>query len=265
MTKQITGTKEWSNRSINIMRGCRNNCLYGYCKADALRWKRIENPEDWQTPVLNQKMLEKPISKRSGITMFPSTHDLHLEYLPEIIDFLHKLLFPGNQVLIVSKPYLEVITALCKELKAYKNQILFRFTIGSAYNNVLKFWEPGATSFEERIHCLQHVFYRGYKTSVSCEPMLDGRIDDVIEMTRHYVTDSIWLGKMNFPERRIKANCGNQIVDMAERLQVIHITQSDKAIQKLYEKYKDNPIIKWKESIKKVVGLDLATEKGLDE
>jgi hypothetical protein len=32
----------------------------------------------------------------------------------------------------------------------------------------------------------------------------------------------------------------------------------------LYERYRDNPLIKWKESIKKVVGIDLLTEAGLD-
>ena len=35
-------------------------------------------------------------------------------------------------------------------------------------------------------------------------------------------------------------------------------------IMKLYHKYKDNPKIKWKESIKKIVGIEIPTEAGLD-
>ena len=41
--------------------------------------------------------------------------------------------------------------------------------------------------------------------------------------------------------------------------------QSDDAILELYEKYKDNPKIKWKESIKKVVGIDISVVKGEDK
>jgi hypothetical protein len=47
----------------------------------------------------------------------------------------------------------------------------------------------------------------------------------------------------------------------ADRLMSI---QSDNWIKDLYLRYKDVPIIKWKESIKKIVGLEVSTEKGLD-
>lgn len=227
-----------------------HNC---YAKADALRWKRIESPDDWEKPVLNQKVLNKPVGKRKGVIMFPTTHDLLPEYLTEIIYFLGKILSAGNQVLIASKPHLKVISAICEEFREYKDQVLFRFSIGSCYHDVLEFWEPGAPKFDERLHCLEHAFMRGWRTSVSCEPMLDGNIDEVIDITRSYVTDSIWLGKMNFAERRIKMNFNCGLINLVERLQTIHITQSDKAILRLYNRYKDDPLIKWKESIRKVV------------
>jgi hypothetical protein len=41
--------------------------------------------------------------------------------------------------------------------------------------------------------------------------------------------------------------------------------QSDDNIKALFERYKGNPKVKWKESIKKVVGIALATEAGLDQ
>ncbi len=41
--------------------------------------------------------------------------------------------------------------------------------------------------------------------------------------------------------------------------------QSDEFIWDLYSRYKDNPKVKWKDSIKKIVGLEVATEPGLDK
>lgn len=47
----------------------------------------------------------------------------------------------------------------------------------------------------------------------------------------------------------------------AEELKTLH---SDEYILSLYEKYKHNPSIKWKDSIKKIVGLSLEEESGRD-
>ena len=41
--------------------------------------------------------------------------------------------------------------------------------------------------------------------------------------------------------------------------------QNDKNIKLLYHKHKNNPQIKWKESIKKVVDIKIPTQSGLDE
>ena len=60
-------------------------------------------------------------------------------------------------------------------------------------NEVLKFWEPGAPSFDERIACLKYAYEAGYATSISCEPMLDDKIDLVIDAVRPDVTHSIWI------------------------------------------------------------------------
>jgi hypothetical protein len=40
--------------------------------------------------------------------------------------------------------------------------------------------------------------------------------------------------------------------------------QNDENIYEIYEMFKNDPLIKWKESIKKVVGLEIPTESGLD-
>lgn len=41
--------------------------------------------------------------------------------------------------------------------------------------------------------------------------------------------------------------------------------QQDSEVKKIYEALKDKPFMKWKESYKKVVGIDLADEAGLDK
>ena len=69
---------------------------------------------------------------------------------------------------------------------------------------------------------------------------------------------------MNFAIRRLKTN-GHNDQESLDAVCKILLWQSDDEIKKLYEKYKDNPKIKWKESIKKVVGLVVSTKKGEDK
>lgn len=196
--------------------------------------------------------------------MFPSTHDITPEHLDLAIDFLGRLLKNDNSVLIVSKPSFCCIERICNVYKAYKDKILFRFTIGSIDSEVLHLWEPNAPDYCERKRALIYAYRAGFKTSLSCEPMLDDNIEAVIDDLSEYVTDAIWLGKMNFVMRRLKNN-GHADSRMLKAAEQILKWQSDDAILELYEKYKDNPKIKWKESIKKVVGIDISVVKGEDK
>jgi DNA repair photolyase len=208
------------------------------------------------------KALSKRFGKRKGTIMFPTLHDITPSNLSACAVFLERLLAAGNDVLVVSKPHLECIEFLCRAFTLYKDQILFRFTIGSASDYELQKWEPGAPNFEERIAALKCAFSMGYKTSVSCEPMLDENIEDVVINAEDYVTDAIWLGKANKLIERLTANGASEEVLQHGR-GLVNI-QNDEAIKKLYEFYKNHPKIKWKESIKAVVGLEIPTKKGLD-
>jgi hypothetical protein len=49
-----------------------------------------------------------------------------------------------------------------------------------------------------------------------------------------------------------------------QRRKELEVWQSDENIKQLYSQYKDNPKIKWKESIKKVLGIRISTDPGLD-
>jgi len=163
----------------------------------------------------------------------------------------------------VSKPHLDCIKALCAEFGWYKDKILFRFTIGSKDSNTLLCWEPNAPDFAERLESLKYAFSEGYQTSVSCEPMLDDNIGDVIGQVSPFVTDSIWLGKMNHLRGRLALNGETDPVTMQKAEQLI-TWQSDENIKQLYSRYKNNPLVKWKDSVKKVLGLSISTEAGMD-
>lgn len=263
MKNNSNGTKEWSIESANFISGCRNDCKYCFSKATAI-YNKSKTQDDWKEEFVKSSKLNKSWRLREGgRIMFPSSHDITPQHLPEAIQFLKNILSPGNQVLIVSKPHLECIKAICDEFVNYKDKILFRFTIGSSDNATLKFWEPGAPSFDERIASLKYAFETGYETSISCEPMLDNKIGNVVAAVKPYVTHSVWLGKMNEMKHRLTMN--TQLTqELKDKANQLYGWQLDDKIRALYERYKDDPLIRWKGEIKTIVGLPIG-EIGSDE
>ncbi len=261
-SKPVFGTTEWAASNVNYLKGCSNDCKYCYSKEMSIRFKR-KTPETWKNEEVNWKVYNKSVHYRDGYIMFPSTHDITTEHLLLAIDYLKRLLGNGNKVLIVSKPSYKCIKTICDSFGEFKDNILFRFTIGSSNSETLRFWEPNAPDYKERKKALVYAFKAGYQTSISCEPMLDNRVDRVIDDLSCYVTDAIWLGKMNFAIRRLRTN-GQLDAETQKAAEQLLAWQSDENIKVLYKSYKDNPQIKWKESIKKVVGIEVSTIKGED-
>jgi hypothetical protein len=93
--------------------------------------------------------------------------------------------------------------------------------------------------------------------------MLDDKADILIKKVLPYVTDAIWLGKGNQMIARLKMNGHSDEVTMQKARQLMD-SLSDDFIMNIYSRYKDNPLIKWKESIKKVIGIEVPRESGLD-
>ena len=260
--KHAHGTEEWAASCVNIQNGCEHDCLYCYAKSMAIRFRRT-TAKNWAIPVIRKHSVEKRYSQRKGRVMFPSTHDITPANIQLCIEVLEKLLRAKNEVLIVSKPYLNCIKELCKKFEKFQAHVLFRFSVGSIDNTILKFWEPKAPSLEQRISSLSHAYSAGFQTSVSCEPFLDTQIDKTISLVRPNVTHSIWLGKANRLNHIIPTNCpkNDRVIVKVKQLQG---WQSDEYIRCLYSNYKDDPLIRWKDSIKKVIGIERPTVKGLD-
>lgn len=255
MAERKFGTREWAEINKNIFLGCAHNCRYCYARYNALhRYKQISDSSKWERPVLVEtKFNEKPRTYKDKRIMYPTQHDILPEEIQLNLDYIKKWLIAGNQMLIVSKPHFECIKKICDELAEYKSQIIFRFTIGSPNDDVLKFWEPNAPSYEERKKALQYAFDHGYQTSVSCEPVLDEDIALMVYELLPFITDTIWLGKMNFIKQRVDTS-GWTEKDWVYMKKVETVIKDD-FIKDLYEEFKSNPTVKWKESIREIIGL----------
>lgn len=190
---------------------CKNGCLYCYFLLNhQLRFKRIskDKSERKSLKVDNKKIL-KGIRKRSKRQMFPTSHDIFPFMIIRSRIMLRKLLKSNNKVLIVSKARIYCIKKLIElfekeKYSKYKENIEFRITITSYDNQYLKFWEPKAPLFNERIECIKLLIYKGFRSSISIEPYLDNPFDIITYLDSHQLIskiDTIWIGKMNYLSR----------------------------------------------------------------
>ena len=250
--KPAFGTKEWAKSNVNCVSGCSNDCCYCYAKAMAIQYGR-KTSETWKNEVVNTKKAGKGYRKRKVVVMFPSSTDITPNTIDASLEVLKKLLKAKNEVLIVSKPHLEVIKVLCAELKEYQEHILFRFTIGSANTDTLKLWEPGAPSFEERLSALRYAYQHGFSTSISLEPTLDLFPEKVVDKVYDMVTNDIWIGLPNMLNQRLKMNGYGEDEQIMKASAELQKGQSVEWVLKLVEKYDGDKKIEYKDSITKII------------
>lgn len=251
-----SGTREWSDHSYNICIGCAHGCLYCYANAQRCRFDRpLRAPGQWEAQRLNpnQRRLGAEV-KPGGVVMFPTTHDLTPEFLPEALVTLKNLL-RHHQVLVVTKPHHSVVAALCRELAEHKKDLLFRFTIGAQNPALCGFWEPGAPPPRERIQALQHAQRQGFATSVSIEPMLDS-VDATVALVAHltpWVTETLWIGKM----QRVPVKLNAHVAGFAAARDQIRAQQTDAEILRLVHLLAGHSQVRWKDSIRRVIAKPL--------
>ena len=209
--------------------------------------RKTEN--SWKFMELNSRNVEKDYKKRNGRIMFPSSHDITPSILESCLIVLNKLLSSGNEILITSKPHLSIVKEICETFQKYQNQIQFRFTIGSINNRLLNFWEPGVPEFEERLNSLRFAYDLNYKTSVSIEPFLDYDPVPLVTVIDPFVNETIWIGIMHYINRN-KVNAADKpyYEDIRRNYTLEHVYE-------IYLTLKDNPHLRWKDSIKKMLTL----------
>jgi DNA repair photolyase len=243
--REITsGTKEWADHNINCIKGCSNNCRYCYAKIIAKRFGRCTE-ETWKDIEISRDILNKTFKKYNGRVMFPSSHDIidTPEAKEACFMVITKLLEAGNELLITTKPKLSITKDIIKRFYTFKSQIQFRFTITSLDNQLLSFWEPNAPSFEERLKSIKYAYEKGFKTSVSIEPFLDYNPKKLVHILSPYVTESIWLGPMNYiPQNSIPSEDKPQYAEIRKKYEIDHLKQ-------IFEDLKDSPRIRFKDSM----------------
>ena len=255
-----TGTREWASHSANVLAGCEHACVYCYAHAMAERFGRV-GPAGWRVEVPGGNELGRRPRRVRGAVMYPTTHDLTPANQAMTIGARRRLLRAGNHVLVVTKPHLEVIRTICRDLALYRGQVLFRFTIGAADDRVLALMEPGAPRFGERLAALEHAHAAGWATSVSMEPLLETDEDRIVELVDRltpHVTESIWLGRLNRARATIRAN-GAWTPEVAAAVRAIEASQTDARCRSLARRLASHPLVRWKESIKRALGAELAS------
>lgn len=245
-----TGTKEWAEVNENIQRGCAHGCIYCYAAHNAHRFKMRARP-DWEEEELTKKAFVTAYPQKKGVIMFPTAHDITPFNLEAYLRVAKLMLEKGNKLLIVSKPNLSCIRTLTEELAQYRPQIMFRFTIGTMDADTAAFWEPGAPPPAERVQALKVAFEAGYRTSISAEPLLGGldAARGVLAAVRPYVTDTVWIGKLNKARQRVDMSVPRNI----EEIEKLEALQSDRGILEMYSVLMDDTVIEWKDSIKAVL------------
>jgi len=278
MNDRKTGTREWSEHSVNCCLGCRHGCLYCYARANATRWGRIADPADWTVERPFDQATALANRRFKGVVMFPTTHDItplagaDLGTLEACVRTLYALLRAGNRVLIVSKPHRAVIGRLCEFLRPWRDgeQVEFRFSIGTLSEELAAFWEPGAPPIAERIDALAHAFAAGYATSVSAEPLLDClplAAESLVEAVEPWVRETIWIGCMNKIAQRtawwrqprryeVLTDHEARIRELEAEITRLKAGYGPVNLRLIHRRLGHNPNVRWKDSIQQVLGVD---------
>jgi DNA repair photolyase len=246
--KITSGTREWAEYNVNCIHGCFNNCRYCYAKIMAKRFGHATE-KTWEIMRIRSEVVAKNFSKLSGRVMFPSSHDII--DIPDVEEacftVLYKLLESGNDVLVTTKPRFNVIRKIDEKFAQYKEKLQFRFTITSVDNSLLRFWEPNAPTFEERMDALKYAFDKKYATSVSIEPFLDYDPENLVQKVAPYSTESIWIGKMNYISRRNLSKGEKRYYDKVRK------NYEFEHLKEIFTKLGSIPKIKFKDSIRNIL------------
>lgn len=244
------GADQWARYKLNIQRGCSHRCLYCYAAANAIRFK-LSTRAEWGTETLTARAEMTSYPSRGELVMFPTAHDVTADNIEAFARVAKLVLARGNPVLIVTKPHLACIEYLTQKLAEYRDYVLFRFSITTMDEQLAAFWEPGAPAPSERIKALATAFGAGFATSISAEPLLGGleAAEAILEAATPYVTESIWIGKMNQGRRRMDLTVPANVA----ALECLEAQQADHEIRRMVAALDGRPLLEWKDSISEVM------------
>lgn len=256
MGERKTGVAEWAPSSCNIQTGCEHACRYCYAREMAVRQKRA-TLESWAVPVIRQADLDKGRGLKKPQNqpiMFPTTHDITRGNLDTCLTVLLKLLQAGNRVLVVSKMSNVVRLKLAEVLLPYRDQLMFRITLGTIYTQVAAIWEPGAPPPQERLDQMYWLNRAGYRVSVSAEPFLGGstspayHAEHLFQAVAKRCNGPIWFGPMN----KIAARVHGVPKAEVDRLKAL---SSPETLRAIYDVLRDRVRVRFKDGFTKVIDM----------
>jgi len=189
--------KGWAVETTNDFIGCETGCIYCYARKNAIR-RGHTTEEQWTKPFLNSYRNTRKFKKIDGVYGYPSTHNITKNNIDICLVTIKEILTAGNDLLLVLKPFPDVVEKLCMQLQQWKKQIEFRFTITTMDDSIIEIFEPNGPSYEERRIALNIAFGLGYKTSLSIEPYLTVTVEKLIMDLQHMITGLIFVGPMNY-------------------------------------------------------------------
>jgi len=248
------GTKEWSTESGNVSIGCKHGCLYCYAMMGAVRRKQVSGYYSWINPKDRKGTVRT--HKTDGVVMIPTTHDITMDNYTQFMELVSSHLRKGNDVLIVSKPHSAIIEKVAREFCNFTDQLKFRFTITAKDENLLKYWEPFAPSLTDRLNAINRAHDFGFTVSISIEPLLENPVPLVDTLKRILRQDEeIWIGRMNHMNE-VEAFWKDQAGWDIHQWNFLCMASDPTYIRMYYNDLKDDPQIRWKESILKIVEMN---------
>lgn len=279
------GVQEWSNLpSRNLCFGCSADCCYCYAASAARFHKKLKDWNTWSKMIFLPKWLNityQPIGFDNCL-MFPTTHNIPSEE-PEIragcIKFISKMVCEKQvRVLVTLKPHLDVIREICdrfdvnrlewplkKKVRVIENPkqyVGFRFTIGSLNARKLAIMEPHAPPFEERLAALELARDRGFRVSVSAEPLLDEDLPALVDFLTSRLgacekkrdEGTIWVGPLHpyWSVEQVREKYGEPCANLYE--ETLSFSRYDH-VKEYYRLFYNHPRIQFKQSVKKMMVL----------
>ena len=240
----------------NCPRGCR------YCYAVAFSHRRTGAPipdieDDRNLFVANGRSINRLMGhtsrKQPELRIFASMHDVFPENLGDYLRIARHLVTVANvELLIVTKAGPDVVRPLCAGLANVRDKVMIVITITSADDETLKFWEPHAPTFAERLESLEIAHANGFRTSVSLEPFLsDPR--PVIAAARDFVTHGMWLGSMEHTSTLEFSS--NEEPGFADRHAAVNASYTRENVTRLVEEYENDPKVFFKFTLMQICGL----------
>jgi DNA repair photolyase len=198
------GMDSYNIRPQNM--ACKHACIYCYITPMFAKWNiqyKVVDIEDIM-PVNKKKVQKKwkklhPTDKK--MMFFPSSCDTFAENANDYVATCRNIIDAGYEIFFVTKPTMKSIIAITDNIEklpdAYKHKFVIFVTITSDDNEILKIYEPYASSFEERVKVLKYLVKNGYNANVMMEPYLSNPIR-VAKKVIPYLNDGIiYIGRMN--------------------------------------------------------------------